>query len=44
MDDSHKLNIGKIVVITLAVIGGLAVLGVLGMVLMHFGMMGSMGC
>ncbi|WP_297651176.1 hypothetical protein [Hydrogenophaga sp.] len=44
MDDSRKPSIGKIVVIVLAVFGGIAVLCVLGMVLMSFGMMGSMGC
>ena len=34
----------KTIVIVLAVIGGLVVLGVAGMALMHFGMVGGMGC
>lgn len=34
----------KVIVIVLAVIGGLAVLGVAGMVLMHTGMAAGMGC
>ena len=33
----------KAVVVALAVIGGLAVLGAIGMEAMHFGMMGGMG-
>ena len=34
----------KVIVIVLAVIGGLVVLGVGIMALMHFGMVGGMGC
>lgn len=34
----------KIIVIVLAVIGGLVVLGLGIMALMHFGMVGGMGC
>lgn len=33
----------KVVVIVLAVIGGIAVLGAIGMAAMHIGMMGGMG-
>lgn len=34
----------KIIVNVLAVIGGIAVLGLIGMALMHAGMMGRLGC
>ena len=34
----------KAAVIVLAVIGGIAVLAMIGMALMHAGMMGRMGC
>lgn len=33
-----------VVVIVLAVIGGVAILGAIGMALMHFAMMGGIGC
>lgn len=44
MSDSPKSTAVKVTVIVLAVIGGIAVLAVIGMAVMHFGMMGRMGC
>ena len=43
MSDSSG-SVLKIIVIVLAIIGGIAILGVSGMVLMHFGMMGRWSC
>lgn len=43
MSDSNG-GVLKIVVIVLAVIGGIAILGAIGMVMMHFGMMGRWSC
>lgn len=43
MSDSSKNTAVKVIVIVLAVIGGIAVLGVIGMAAMHFTMMGGMG-
>lgn len=43
MGDSKDGSVLKVVVIMLAVIGGIAVLGAIGMGLMHVGMMGRMG-
>ena len=43
MNDSKSGSVLKVVVIVLAVIGGIAVLGAIGMAAMHFGMMGRMG-
>ena len=40
MSDLKNGNALKIVVIVLAVIGGIALLGAIGMAVMHFGMMG----
>lgn len=40
MSDSGNGSALRIVVIVLAVIGGIAILGAIGMVVMHFGMMG----
>lgn len=42
MGDSKNGSVLKAVVIVLAVIGGIAVLGAIGMGLMHVGMMGCM--
>ncbi|CAN7767932.1 hypothetical protein LJR175_007358 [Variovorax sp. LjRoot175] len=44
MNDSKKSMAMKIVVNVLAVIGGIAVLSVIGMALMHTEMMGSLVC
>ncbi len=44
MSDSKNGIALKIVVIVLAVIGGIAILGVIGMAVMHFGMMGRWNC
>ena len=44
MNDLNNSNALKIVVILLAVIGGIAILGAIGMVVMHFGMMGRWSC
>ena len=43
MGDSNNGSVLKAVVIVLAVIGGIAVLGAIGMVLMSLAMMGRMG-
>jgi hypothetical protein len=43
MGDSKNGSVLKVVVIVLAVIGGIAVLGAIGMGLMHVAMMGRMG-
>ena len=43
MSDSSG-SVLKIIVIVLAIIGGIAILGVIGMVLMHFWMMGRWSC
>lgn len=40
MSDSKNSTAIKIVVIVLAVIGGMAILSAIGMTVMHFGMMG----
>jgi hypothetical protein len=40
MSDLKNGNALKIVVIVLAVIGGIAILGAIGMAVMHFAMMG----
>ena len=44
MSDSKNGNALKIIVIVLAVIGGIAILGAIGMAAMHFGMMGRWSC
>jgi hypothetical protein len=44
MNDSKKGMAMKILVNVLAVIGGIAVLSVIGMALMHAGMMGGLVC
>jgi hypothetical protein len=44
MNDSKNGGALRVVVIVLAVIGGIAILGAIGMAVMHFGMMGRMGC
>ncbi|CAN7776746.1 hypothetical protein LJR290_007845 [Variovorax sp. LjRoot290] len=44
MNDSKNGMAMKIVVNVLAVIGGIAVLSVIGMALMHTGMMGGLVC
>jgi hypothetical protein len=43
MNDSKSGSALRVVVIVLAVIGGIAVLGAIGMAVMQFGMMGRMG-
>lgn len=44
MNDS-KTRIGlKVAIFALAIIGGIAVLGAIGMAIMHFEMMGSIRC
>lgn len=42
--DEENRPMLKIIVFVLAAIGGLAVLGIVGMVLMHAGMMGGLSC
>jgi hypothetical protein len=44
MNESPMNLAWRVVVIVLAVIGGIAVLGVIGMALMHSSMMGGLGC
>lgn len=44
MSDATKDTAMKVVVIVLAVIGGITVLSLIGMALMHAGMMGGLGC
>jgi len=44
MNDSQNGSVLRVVVIVLAVIGGIAIMGAIGMAVMHSGMMGRMGC
>ena len=44
MIDSQKGTALSAVMIVLAIIGGIAILGAIAMAVMHFGMMGRMGC
>jgi hypothetical protein len=44
MSDASNGSVLKVVIIVLAVIGAFALLAAIGMAVMHFGMMGRIGC